>query len=109
MDDPRIEPAIEEIKDLILARYPEAHFEVSRGDDPEGVNLTANVDVEDTDEVVDLYIDRLIDLQVEDRLPLYVLPLQPFERIVATLEAEMARSPRLVTPPSALLLVSKSG
>lgn len=109
MDDPRIEPAIEDIKALILARYPGASFEVSRGDDPYGVYLTATVDVEDTDEVVDLYIDRLIDLQVEERLPLHVLPLQPFERIAATLEAELARSPRLATPPSALRSVSKAG
>lgn len=109
MDDPRIEPAIEEIKALILARYPEASFEVSRGGDPEGVHLTATVDVEDSDEVVDLYIDRLIDLQVEERLPLYVLALQPFERIAAQVEAELARSPRLVKPPTALLSVSKAG
>jgi hypothetical protein len=108
VDDPRIEPAIEQIKALILARYPAACFEVSRGGDPEGIYLTATVDVEDTDEVMDLYIDHLIDLQVEERLPLYVLSLQPFERIVATVEAELARSPRLVTQ-AALRSVSGAG
>ena len=86
MDDPRIEPAIEELKQLILSSYPEARFEVTRGDDPAGVYLTATVDIEDIDKVMELYTDRLIELQVEEGLQLYVLSLQPFERIVAGLE-----------------------
>ena len=97
MDDPRIELAIEELKGMVLSRYPEVCFEVTRGDDPAGVYLTATVDVEDVDEVMELYTDQLIDLQVEDGLPLYVLSLQPFERIVATLEEEHALKPRART------------
>ena len=109
MDDPRIKTAIEEIKDLILAHYPDASFDVSKGSDPEGIYLTVTVDVDDTDKVVDPYIDCLIDFQVEEQLPLYVLSLQPFERIVATVEAELARTPRMSTPPSAFHSVSGAG
>ena len=92
MDDPGIEPAIEELKALIRARYPEVCFEVSRGNDPEGVYLVATVDVEDVDDVMALYTERLIELQVADRLPLYVLSLQPFERVVAALQQRRERS-----------------
>jgi hypothetical protein len=98
MDDPRTEPAIEELKALIRARYPETKFQVSRGEDPEGVYLAATVDVEDVDEVMTLYTERLIELQVEDRLPLYVLSLQPFERVVAVLQQRRERFPQLVAP-----------
>ena len=36
--------------------------------------ILATVDVDDTDVVVDVYIDRLLTLQIEDGLPLYVVP-----------------------------------
>ena len=91
MDDPKIEHAIEELKALIRARYPDADFEVSRGEDPEGVYLAATVDVEDVDDVMAIYTERLIELQVADRLPLYVLSLQPFERVVAALQQRRER------------------
>lgn len=99
MDDPRIEPAIEELKGLIRERYPEAHFEVSRGEDPEGVYLAATVDVDDVDDVMALYTERLIELQVVDRLPLYVLSLQPFERVVAALQRRRERFAQPVALP----------
>ncbi|CAN5752027.1 hypothetical protein BH20CHL1_BH20CHL1_07890 [soil metagenome] len=50
------------------------------GEEPVGIYLTAIVDVEGIDEVFDLYIDRLVDLQVEERLPLYLNPVRPLER-----------------------------
>jgi hypothetical protein len=89
-NDPKITSAIEEIEASILARYPDAHFEVFSGDDPEGVYLLATVDIEDVEEVTTLYIDRLVDLQVEERLPLFVISLQPFERVVADQESDLA-------------------
>ncbi len=39
----------------------------------------------DTDAVVDIFIDRLLDLQVEEQLPLYVIPVRPLERVLAEL------------------------
>ena len=93
-DDPRIQVAIEELKSLIRGRYPEAGFQTYHGEDPEGVYLDAVVDVADTDEVMDLIIDRLLDIQVEQGLPVYVIPLQPVERVAAELQAEKASGQR---------------
>jgi hypothetical protein len=98
LDDPRLPAAIAELQDLIRARYPEATFDVQRGEDPEGVYLLATVDVEDRDEVVDVFIDRLVDLHVAQQLPLHVLPIRPPARTAAILR-EQARSQRL---PAAL-------
>ncbi len=82
-NDPRIEQAVAELQALIAARYPDATFAVERGEDPIGTYLTATVDVADTDAVTDLIIDRLIALQVEEALPVYVIPVRPIGRIQA--------------------------
>jgi hypothetical protein len=84
---PRMQAAIAELQDLIRGRYPEARFDVGYGEDPEGVYLTATVDVEDRDEVVDVFIERLVDLHVAEGLPLHVLPVRPPERNAAILRA----------------------
>jgi hypothetical protein len=77
---PRVEPVIAELRQQVTGRYPDARFEVFEGEDPRGTYLRAVVDVEDTDEVVDLVIDRLLELQVEERLPLYFVASRPPER-----------------------------
>lgn len=79
---PRMEPVIAELQQQVTGRYPDARFEVFEGEDPRGTYLRAVVDVKDTDEVVDLVIDRLLDLQVEERLPLYFVASRPSERLV---------------------------
>jgi hypothetical protein len=61
-----------ELEGLIRARYPEATFGLSEGKDPAGTYLRATVDVEDLDEVRDLYSRRVTDMEIERRLPLYV-------------------------------------
>ncbi len=81
--DPRIQAALRELRDLIQSAYPSASFTVSRGTDPDGIYLRATVDVDDVDEVIDVVIDRLVDLQVEDELPNYVIPVEPRERMSA--------------------------
>ena len=91
--DPRMEAAIGELQGLIVERYPGARFSVDEGTDPTAVYVTATVDVEDTDEVVDLYIDRLVDLQLEHGLALHVVPVRPIERVIETLR-ERASPPR---------------
>ena len=98
--DPRIAAAVEELQALIRNRYPDAQFDVSAGEDPEGVYLTATVDLEDPDEVTDLVIDRTMQLQVEEQLPVYVVPIRPLIRVME------ARRRRLETGsplPSSLL------
>lgn len=81
--DPRIQAALAELQGLILTGYPMATFTVGRGDDPEGVYLTATVDIEDVEEVIDVVVDRLVDLQVEEGLPVDVVPLEPLARVLA--------------------------
>ena len=85
--DPRLESAATELQALVRQHYPTATFEVFEGHDPEGLYLRAIVDVEDTDEVMDLLVDRLLELQVEQGLPVYVVPARPLARIVETLSA----------------------
>jgi hypothetical protein len=80
LNDPRIQDAIKELQGIIRERYPEADIVVGYGEEPVGIYLTATVDVEDTDEVTDLYIHRLVELQVEEQLPVYVIPVRLLER-----------------------------
>ena len=94
-NNPRVQDALEELKGLIRARYPGATFTVSRGEDPEGVHLDAIVDVADTDDVMDLLVERLLELQVEEGLPVYVIAVRPPERVLEQLRARgLARPAR---------------
>ena len=91
---PRMEEAVNELKSLITERFPQATFVVEEGFDPKGTYLVTTVDIADTDEVMDVVGDRLVELQVTEGLPLYVTPLRPIERVVAQLrEQEQATLP----------------
>jgi hypothetical protein len=96
---PRMEDAVHELKRLITARFPQAAFVVEEGCDPKGIYLVTTVDIADTDEVLDVVGDRLVELQVDEGLPVYVTPLRPIERIIAQLREREA-----ATPPSSLPL-----
>jgi hypothetical protein len=87
---PRLEEALDELKELIANHYPEAHFRVGEGEDPDGLYLTVTVDVEDMGEVIDTFLDRLVDLQVEEELPIFVVPVRPLERNLAILTRQQA-------------------
>jgi hypothetical protein len=39
--------------------------------------LIVRIDVEDPDEVVDVYAEKLLSLQVDEELPLYIIPVRP--------------------------------
>jgi hypothetical protein len=80
--DARLTAAVEELKTLIAGRYPTAAFDLSQGDDPEGVYLTTTVDIDDPDEVTDLVIDRTMRLQIDEQLPVYVVPIRPISRVM---------------------------
>ena len=98
--DQRIQPAISELKGLISSHYSSATFAISLGDDPEGVYLTATVDVEDTDAVMDVVIDRLLTLQVDEGLPVFVVPIRPLECVLAEMRrAKTHRGPNLGVAP----------
>jgi uncharacterized protein (DUF433 family) len=84
---PRAQAALDELQALIAARYPEATFATYTWYDIAGIYLKATVDVEDVDEVRDVVRDRLLDIQVEDGIPVEVDVEQPPERAWARNEA----------------------
>ena len=98
--DPSIQAAVDDLEAMIRRRYPMATFAIVRGDDPEGFYLKATVDLADVDEVVDQeLLDRLFEFQVEQSLPVYVIPLQPVERVLAEMQTPPApHRPRLSLP-----------
>lgn len=80
---PDIQLAIVELQELIRSHYSTTAFTVGEAEDPDGIYMRAIVDVDDPEEVTQVFIDRMIDLQVEDGLPIYVVPVCTRERIVA--------------------------
>jgi hypothetical protein len=95
---PRLEDALHELQRLITARFPRATFVVEEGFDPEGIYLVTTVDIADTDEVIAIVGDRLVELQVDEGLPVYVTPLRPIERVVAQLREREAATPPAPLP-----------
>jgi hypothetical protein len=86
------ELAIDEIRCLILQQYPAATFAVQRGqDDPEAIHLLVTVDLEDTDAVPDLVLEHMMELQIEQGTPIFVITARPTERVSAMHEAARSR------------------
>jgi hypothetical protein len=81
--------APEELKGLIRRHYPGAEFVISRSpEEPAIVHLVTIVDVEDTDRVLDVVIDRQI-----EGLPVFVVTERPSKRVMAMREAALAEKP----------------
>ena len=95
---PRMEEAVHELKRRITERFPQASFVIEEGFDPKGTYLVTTVDIADTDEVMDVVGDRLVELQVEEGLPVYVTPLRPMKRVVAQLREREATTPPAPQP-----------
>jgi hypothetical protein len=91
LQDPRVQARLAELQATIRRAYPTATFAVARGEDPEGIYLTATVDIEDLDEVTALVLDRLVEIQVDEALPVYMVPDQPPARVLAQLRAHALR------------------
>lgn len=88
-NDPRIQAAIAELQGAIQDRFPTAQFSISQREDPEpGIYLNATVDVDDLDEVTDPIVSRLVDMQVDEGLPVYVSVDWPEARIVEYLRRQ---------------------
>lgn len=88
LDTPRMQAAITELQGLIRQHYPNTTFEVVHGDDPIGIYVVATVDVEDTEAVVDVYIDHLLKLQIDAGLAIYVVPVRPLARVLASADPD---------------------
>jgi hypothetical protein len=84
LDTPHMQAAVMELQGMIQQHYPNTTFEVMLGDDPTGIYVLATVDVEDTEAVVDVYIDRLLELQIDAGLAVYVVPVCPLARVLAS-------------------------
>ncbi len=93
---PRMEAAIDEMKALISSRYPTTTFTVYEWDEPEGIFLSAVVDTEDLEAVTDLFRERELDLQIEEDLPLFVIPERTPEKHAAVLAREAAEREAVV-------------
>jgi hypothetical protein len=93
-----MEEAVQELKGLIAARFPQAAFVVEEGCDPKGLYLVTTVDITDTDEVMAVVGDRLVELQVTEGLPVYVTPLRPVTRVLAQLREREAATPPAPLP-----------
>jgi hypothetical protein len=94
---PQMESAIVEMKELIGRHYPEATFDLHVGEHPVGLYLIPTVDHDDLDEVADLFMDRLVDLQIDEKLTLFVIPVRTPERD-ARIAAEQAAEQSLLVP-----------
>jgi hypothetical protein len=90
-DNPAIQKAITELEGLIRRSYPQAVFSVFTGDDPEGIYVRVLLDVEDADVVVDVYLERLLYFQIEERLPLYLVPVRSLSTVHKATQAQRDR------------------
>jgi hypothetical protein len=87
--EPRVLAAVNELEELVRSRYPDATFSVGRGqDDPEAIHIYATVDLEDTEPVVDLVIERELALLLDEGLPVQVIPLRTPKRNAAVIQAQ---------------------
>lgn len=84
--DARVEAALGELRASILERYPDARFRVTVGEDDTAiVQLVATVDVDDTDQVHDVVMDRVLRLQ-DKGFPIFVVTERPIERTIRLIE-----------------------
>jgi hypothetical protein len=91
--DPRIASALNELAELVRRSYPDAEFQVAPADDaPEVVHLIARVDVEDPEDVARLVMDRMLEMQIEEGLPIFLIPLRSQARIAAMRAAQRPHS-----------------
>lgn len=97
-DSTSIERALDKLRVMISRRFPAAEFFVTTGDDPEGVHLHAVVDVEDLDEVTEVVVSRLVDMQVDEGIPVYVFPRRQWTAWSVEAREKTAASPAPLIP-----------
>ncbi len=87
MTDPVVVAALDELKEVIAARYPDATFDVFEGDDPTGVYQRVTVNIEDSSDALIPALDKLHELEFERGLPIYVVTEQPLALVLKLLKA----------------------
>jgi hypothetical protein len=98
MADERMRSAVEEIESVIKAKYPDVTFEPYVWHDPEGLYLRTEVDIDDTEEVTDLVIDRLVRMYFDEEIPIHLIPVRTPERRAAMRKQEQTARERLKIP-----------
>ncbi|RIK45723.1 MAG: hypothetical protein DCC58_05535 [Chloroflexi bacterium] len=67
--------AIDELRSLILLRFPEATFHVEHGiDDPEAIHLVTTIDSDDAVDLLEYVLDRQMQMQIEEGIPIFIIP-----------------------------------
>jgi len=95
--DERMQSAVNELQSVISEAFPVVEYELYVWDDPEGLYLRTVVDLDDTDEVTDHVIDRLVRMYFDEQLPIHLIPVRTPERRAALWEAELKRREQLRT------------
>jgi hypothetical protein len=95
--DDRMQAAVDEMKHLIASNFPVVEFSVHQGEESERIHLDAVLDMDETLEVLDLILGRMVELQIEEGLPLVVIPLPTLERNAALLERHAQQRAALAT------------
>lgn len=93
--DERMRLAVDELPSVISAAFPVVKYERYVWNDPEGLYLRTVVDLDDTDEVTDHVIDRLVRMYFDEELPIHLIPVRTPERRKAMMEREDAIRARL--------------
>jgi len=101
----RRQQAVTELTRLIRQRYPSASFAVGPGEDDSAItHIIATVDVDDPDEVTDLAIEHELQLQIDEGVPVYVIPIRTPERVaklVSEQRTQQQTTPVFPLPPAA--------
>ncbi len=103
-DDPRMQAAIAEMQAIISERHPTATYSVRPVGDMPGIWMIATVDLDDADDIIDFFSDRLLEIQLTEGLPLHVLPEQTPERYAETQRKERERTWRPTAAPVAAVI-----
>jgi hypothetical protein len=81
---PGMRQAVDEMKRLIRDADATVQFTLGCGEDPPGLYLRAEHSPEVDAYILDVFIPRLTDIQVDERLPLYVFPIMRDEPVQHT-------------------------
>src|SRR5579871_8535 len=99
-----VQAAVTELIGLMQQRFPTATFAVRRGtEDPDETFIMATVDLEDPDDLLTPILDRLLNVQLEEGLPVYVVPVHTPERIAGTrrrIASQRSRRAKAAVSPS---------
>lgn len=84
---PQMQAAVDELAGTIAASYPSAQLQVTRHpEESTTILLEATVDIDDTDQVVDLVFERMEQLRIDEGVPILVMPLRTPERVARLLD-----------------------